>query len=215
MVYKPSVVGVSINLGKGTPKRRISFRKSKTPKTFRDDYDEQISEIDKKLGKIGTPVDDDDPIHEDFKSEFEKLISKNRAKADRCWSKKSRSKSYTCAYKYGIVGYVYDKTQNLQQAGFLYHFAGHQFRHIEEYELSGKFYTWSAEVFKEAGKEHYKRAKRSYRRAQKAFESVGDNDIGQKIKFLEDSVDKDQATLEGEGLELISWYKNRGKLKLD
>lgn len=209
-----SIVGFNFNFGDLKPKRGISFRKPKTPKTFRDNYDDEIDKIDKKYSERGTPVDKTEVVFQEDISKFIKLISRNKSKADRCWSKKSRSKSYICAYKYATAGYLCDLVRNCKLAGALYHFAGHQFRHIEEYELSGKFYTWSAEAFKETGKELYNNAVRSYRRAQKAFEYVGDEEIAQKIKILEEHIDSDQANLEQEGLELISWFKNRGKLKI-
>jgi len=205
--------GISFNFGDLKPKRSISSRKQKTPKTFRDNYDENIKKIEEKYSNKGRPVDETEEVFQEDISKFIKLISKHKSKADRCWSKKSRSKNYTCAYEYATAGYLCDLIRNCKLAGALYHFAGHQFRHIEEYELSGKFYTWSAEAFKETGKELYNNAIRSYRRAQKAFEYVGDDEIAQKIKILEENIDRDQANLELERIKLISWFKNRGKLK--
>ena len=112
--------------------------------------------------------------------------------ADVYWLKSDLPTMYRCGWYYALAAYAYEHAgpSGYEQAGWCYHFAGHRFRYLEEYEPAAKLYTKSAECFeKSKSGDSYMRARRAYRRSKMMWREVGEieeyNEVEQKERYLE------------------------------
>lgn len=207
------VVTVLISVYRNFLKREFFvWFKRRIPPIFQQEYELVKDFVNIEVGKIikrSYPSGDARHYEEDPCERIDKIIKRYNRKADRLWSSIKCSDRYRSAYFYALAAYTNVKleeelskkeglrdycspTKRFGEAGRFYHFAGHTFRALEEYELAGKCYKWSGDLFKKAAA--YQNfgflinARRAYRRAKKVFFYVGDDDIADKIDNLEREV---------------------------
>lgn len=124
-----------------------------------------------------------------YEAEKKKNISKNQLGAyakkyqllgDFYWSKKSISSGLTSGWYYVLSAECFEEIGDLKSAGYLYHYAGNQFRRIGTLEKAMKFYFKSAKTHFEINNPDNKilaMAHRSTRRSIGLSKSSGDEEI--------------------------------------
>lgn len=156
-------------------------KRGATPETAKKEYDKRKGDLDEI--EVTVPADGTEYYRE---SQLEKRIMNYRKQADRLWGKKALIDRYRSAYFYALAAYACYKAKNLSGAGLYYHFAGHGFWRLGEYNLAGMCYKWSGDLYVADSK--YLNARRAYRRAMQVFSDSGFYDIREKIKPLEKKV---------------------------
>lgn len=139
----------------------------------------------------------------DFKNSYDKLHDNyvkndNRDKAIEIANEYAKTADEQChfssdyvrfdvAYKYLLAGDIAAKHQkkdekliNNSTASQLYHYAGHQFRHVEEYNTAAKTYHKAGEVSLAEVPIDWDWAIRSFARAKVCFQDIGDSEEASK-----------------------------------
>jgi hypothetical protein len=121
---------------------RKDRKEAETPATFKREYEimkKFIDDIDVTFSAQGTDYSTGSPLDEKIRDHIKK--------ADQLWSSEKHSDRYRSAYSYALAAYANVRIQRRSDAGRLYHFAGHGFRELGEYELAGICYKWSGDLW--------------------------------------------------------------------
>lgn len=175
-------------------------KETETPATFVREYEVMkkfIDDVDIAFSAEGTDYSTSSPL--------DGKIGDHVKKADQLWSSEKRPDRYRSTYSYALAAYANVRIRRWSNAGRLYHFAGHGFRELGEYELAGICYKWSGDLYRKDSK--YLHARRAYRRAQEVFSHVGDEDIARKIQDLEEEVSEAIAEVP------LGWWDQPGILR--
>ncbi|WP_046759255.1 hypothetical protein [Kordia jejudonensis] len=111
---------------------------------------------------------------------FNHQAQKYNLLGDFYWSKSSIASGTIAGWYYVLSAECYEKNRDYKKAGYLYHFAGNQFRRIGTLEKAMKFYFISAKIHfevKEVDQKIVEMAHRSTRRAIGLSKSSGDEEI--------------------------------------
>lgn len=177
--------------------------KGVTPATFEEEYDRKKRLID----EIGVPVSAEDANYSNSQA-LSKLVDRHKEIADSLWSSGEVSNGYRSAYSYTLAAYACKRAEKCSDAGRFYHFAGHRFRELGEYELAGMCYKWAGDLYKrDSSKEP--NALRAYRRAGRAFSHVGDQYIVDEIRKLETEIAEKIRPTVGE----LGWWNEPGAFR--
>lgn len=168
------------------PEKMYSISEKVTPETFRQEYDNKKKQIDDLIKSFTTslvPLDDTAKA-----TKLESTGDEYKEWADIYWSKSDLPTMYRCGWYYALAAYAYENAgpRGYEPAGWCYHFAGHRFRYLEEYEQAAKLYKSSAECFEKIkSRDSYMRARRAYRRSEMMWKEVGEIEEANKVEESE------------------------------